>query len=118
MTIRRGYALAVGEALEHLDMGGGSHLSLRVTGRESAGLVAVLEGIVHTGGPPLHVHESEDEVVVVLEGLLSYQVGEERGELAVTATTSGSSGGSQLHERRLSEQPGSAVACLPPPGEG
>ena len=63
-------------------MGGGSQLSLRVTGTQSAGLVTVLECVVHEGGPPLHVHDGEDEVVVILEGTMTYQVGEERGELA------------------------------------
>ena len=56
-------------------------LSLEVTGRESLGLVTVLEGAVHSGGPPLHVHDAADEVVVVLSGQLDYQVGEDRGVL-------------------------------------
>jgi quercetin dioxygenase-like cupin family protein len=83
VTFDRGYALATGDALEDLDMGDGSRLSLKVTGRQSLGLVTVLEGVVRSGGPPLHVHEAEDEVVIVLEGHLDYQVGEQRGELAV-----------------------------------
>ena len=45
-------------------MGEGSHLMLRVTGSQSAGLVTVLEGVVHEGGPPQHVSDGEDEVVV------------------------------------------------------
>lgn len=53
-----------------------------MTGQQSLGLVTVLEGVVHSGGPPLHVHEAEDEVVIVLEGQLDYQVGEERDALA------------------------------------
>ena len=77
----RGYALYPGQALEALDMGGGSVLSLRVTSEQSRGLVAVLEGLVLTGGPPLHVHDAEDEVVVVLEGELTYRVGEQAGVL-------------------------------------
>lgn len=64
MTRHVGYALAAGEALEDLDMGEGSHLMLRVTGSQSAGLVTVLEGVVHEGGPPQHVSDGEDEVVV------------------------------------------------------
>ncbi len=60
-------------------MGGGSLLSLTVTGQESGGAVTVLEGVVHSGGPPLHVHDAEDEVVIVLDGRLDYQVGEQRG---------------------------------------
>ena len=81
MTFDGGYALHPGQAVEHLDMGGGSVLSLKVTGEQSLGLVTVLEGVVHSGGPPLHVHDSEDEVVIVLEGDLDYQVGDERGVL-------------------------------------
>ncbi|WP_175539646.1 cupin domain-containing protein [Nocardioides exalbidus] len=82
MTFHGGYALRPGDALEDLDMGGGSLLSLKVTAAESHGLVTVLEGVVLAGGPPLHVHDAEDEVVVVVEGELDYQVGAERGVLA------------------------------------
>jgi quercetin dioxygenase-like cupin family protein len=82
VTFNRGYALDPGHALEDLDMGDGSVLSLKVTGRQSLGLVTVLEGVVRSGGPPLHVHEAEDEVIIVLEGQLDYQVGNERGELS------------------------------------
>ncbi len=74
-----GYALRAGESLEDLDMGDGSVLSMRVTGRESDGRLTVLEGVVLSGGPPVHVHQHEDEVVVVLEGALTYRVGEEQG---------------------------------------
>jgi len=81
MTMVGGYALGPQDALEDLDMGGGSVLSLKVTGQQSNGLVTVLEGVVLSGGPPLHVHEAEDEVVICLEGELAYQVGEERGAL-------------------------------------
>jgi quercetin dioxygenase-like cupin family protein len=81
VTFNGGYALSPGDAIEDLDMGGGSLLSLKVTGQQSFGLVTILEGVVHSGGPPLHVHEAEDEVVIVLEGLLDYQVGEKRGAL-------------------------------------
>ena len=77
-----GYALRPGAALEDLDMGGGSQLSLKVTSEQSDGRLTVLEGVVLEGGPPLHVHDTEDEVVVVLEGEMDYQVGDERGTLA------------------------------------
>lgn len=81
MTFGSGYSIPYGEALEDLNMGGGSTLSLKVTGEQSKGLVTVLEGVVYSGGPPLHVHQAEDEVVIVLDGELDYQVGEERGAL-------------------------------------
>ena len=79
MTFDGGYALGPHEALEVLDMGGGSVLSLEVTGQQSHGVVTVLQGVVLAGGPPLHVHEAEDEVVLCTEGELAHQVGEERG---------------------------------------
>jgi quercetin dioxygenase-like cupin family protein len=78
---QRGYALDPGASIEDLDMGGGSLLSLRVTGEQSGGHLTVIEGVVERGGPPLHVHEREDEVVIVLEGALSYQVGDRSGVL-------------------------------------
>lgn len=62
-------------------MGGGSTLWLKVTGEESRGLVTVLSGVVHSGGTPLHIHESEGEVVIVIEGELDDQVGDDRGAL-------------------------------------
>jgi hypothetical protein len=37
-------------------MGDGSVLSLKVTGRQSNGLVTVIEGVALAGGPPLHLH--------------------------------------------------------------
>jgi len=81
VTFNLGYALHPGDALEHLDMGERSVLSLQVAGAQSQGRVTVLEGIVQSGGPPLHVHDAEDEVVIVLDGELEYQVGDERGAL-------------------------------------
>ena len=85
MTLHEGYALAREESLEDLDMGGGSVLSLKVTGRESNGLVTVIGGVVARGGPPLHVHQAEDEVVFCVEGELTYQVGKRRGVLEPSA---------------------------------
>ena len=81
MTFDGGYALGPQDALETLDMGGGSVLSLKVTGQQSHGVVTVLEGVVLAGGPPLHVHEAEDEVVICTHGELAYRVGDERGVL-------------------------------------
>lgn len=81
MTLHGGYALPAGTSLEDLDMGGGSRLSLVVTGEQSDGRLLVLTGVVHEGGPPLHVHDDEDEVVVVLEGRLAYRVGDDEGVL-------------------------------------
>lgn len=81
MTLHFGYALARDESLEDLGMGAGSVLSLKVTGQQSNGLITVIGAVVGFGGPPVHVHEAEDEVVICLEGQLTYQVGDKRGML-------------------------------------
>ena len=67
MTFTPGYALTSSDSLEELGMGGGSTLWLKVTGEESRRLVTVLSGVVHSGGTPLHIHESEGEVVIVIK---------------------------------------------------
>ena len=77
----RGYALDAGTALEDLDMGGGSLLSLKLTGDQSRGLLTVLEGVLESGGPPLHVHDDEDEAILLLEGEVAYRVGDSEGTL-------------------------------------
>ena len=88
-----GYALQPGSSLEELDMGGGSLLRILVGREQSAGAVTVIEGVVAEGGPPLHVHDDEDEIVIVVDGHLDYRIGEERGEL--------SAGGSLWFPRRV-----------------
>jgi hypothetical protein len=90
-----GYALEPGTALEDLDMGAGSMLSVRVSGEQSGGLVTVIEGVIREGGPSVHVHEAEDEVVVVLDGELAYRVGEKQGVLGA--------GGLMARPRRWSD---------------
>lgn len=72
----------MGAAIEEWDMGGGSVLRLLIGGEESQGAVTVVEVLVREGGPPLHVHDAEDEAVVVLEGELAYRIGDERGTAA------------------------------------
>ena len=96
-------------------MGGVSTLWLKVTGEESRGLVTVLSGVVHSAGPPLHIHESEGEVVIVIEGELDYQVGDDRGALT--------SGGMLWFPRRvphavanLSQEPCRFITVVTPSG--
>ncbi len=47
-------------------MDGGAALLLRLPGPQSARRLTVIEGVVAEGGPPLHIHTLEDEVVIVL----------------------------------------------------
>jgi mannose-6-phosphate isomerase-like protein (cupin superfamily) len=42
---------------------------INVTGPQSGGIVGVFEAIVPSrGGPPVHIHHNEDEVIHVVEG--------------------------------------------------
>ncbi len=52
----------------------------RVTGVDTAGLVTIGEAVIppRTSGPSLHVHSREDEVYLVLDGVLTVQLGDER----------------------------------------
>ena len=76
-----GFAVAPGEAIEKWEMGG-DVLRLLVGAEQSNGAISIIEGTGHGGGPPLHVHDAEDEVVFVLDGELAYQVGDEHGALS------------------------------------
>ena len=50
-----------------------------VTGEETGGRYAMFEAIVLPGGgPPPHLHRREDETFYVLEGEITFQVGDER----------------------------------------
>ncbi len=69
------------DALEEWDFGGDT-LRLLVGSKESNGAITIIEGTMHGGGPPLHIHDAEDEVYVVLEGVLTFRVGEEHGTLS------------------------------------
>ncbi len=49
------------------------------TGEDTAGRYAMWEALVPPGGgPPPHVHSREDEAFYVLEGEITFQIGEER----------------------------------------
>ena len=67
---------------------GGTRINVLVRGADSAGRVALMDNVVSAGvgGPPLH-HHAFDEAFYVLDGELTFQVGQELvrrrgGELA------------------------------------
>jgi quercetin dioxygenase-like cupin family protein len=77
VTPARGYVLAPNEgpALWHL----GSLVQFKATGAETDGQFWLLEGTARRGGgPPLHVHDNEDELFYVLEGELMVTLGDEQ----------------------------------------
>jgi len=56
----------------------GGEITLKVSGKDSGGLLSVDEFTVLGGGdgPPLHVHYAHDETLFVLEGELHFRIGE------------------------------------------
>ncbi len=51
----------------------GELIAVRVRGEEVGGAYAILEGLLPPlSGPPLHIHENEDEIFEILEGTLRF----------------------------------------------
>jgi quercetin dioxygenase-like cupin family protein len=63
---------------ENYEMGD-SRLSLKATEKETAGALFLSETTVEAGfpGPPLHTHRELTDMFYVLEGTLTFQIGEE-----------------------------------------
>ena len=67
---------------ERIPVGAKSSIDRKVSGKDTAGTWSMFEAHwSQNGGPPLHVHEVEDEWFYVLEGEYVAQVGEERFRL-------------------------------------
>jgi mannose-6-phosphate isomerase-like protein (cupin superfamily) len=67
---------------ERIPVGAKSSIDRKVSGKDTAGSWSMFEahwGL--KGGPPLHVHQLEDEWFYVIEGEYVVQVGDERFEL-------------------------------------
>jgi len=57
----------------------GEAITVKIGGEQTDGRYAVIEEVSPVGGgPPLHVHRDEDELVYVLRGELEFQLGEQR----------------------------------------
>ena len=58
--------------------GPGDIYTFLVTGEESGGAYFAMEALVPTGGgPPPHIHRNEDETFYVLEGEVTFRLGDE-----------------------------------------
>jgi quercetin dioxygenase-like cupin family protein len=57
----------------------GEALTVKIGGEQTGGRYAVIEEVSPIGGgPPLHVHQREDELFYVLGGELEFQLGDQR----------------------------------------
>ena len=56
----------------------GGLVTTKVTGKETGGLYSIVEVLEpHGAAAPLHVHHNEDEAFYILEGEMTFYVGEE-----------------------------------------
>lgn len=73
----RPYALAPG-AGETISNPVGGNVVFKARGPETRGALTVFETLVAAGdGPPLHLHEHEDEAMYVLEGAIDVRLGDD-----------------------------------------
>ncbi|MGJ7033695.1 cupin domain-containing protein [Niabella hirudinis] len=58
-------------------------LDIKISGKDTAGGLAVFEqtSLTYKGGPPLHIHLSQDEWFYVLEGKYRFRVGDDEYEM-------------------------------------
>jgi mannose-6-phosphate isomerase-like protein (cupin superfamily) len=76
---RRPYLLKTGEGESVWSLGG--RFTMKVTEADSAGRFAVVEArAFRTTEPPLHIHHHEDEAWFILDGQMTFYVGDEEFE--------------------------------------
>ena len=64
----------------------GSILTIKITAEETNGAFSVVEGVYpRQVGPPLHVHDEEDEIFYILEGEFETQVGSDSYKVSAGA---------------------------------
>jgi quercetin dioxygenase-like cupin family protein len=77
-TISKPYRLASGEGLADVWWKTG-RVTVKVAGAETGDAFSQIEvDDPRAGGPPLHVHHNEDETFSILEGEVTFLVGDER----------------------------------------
>jgi quercetin dioxygenase-like cupin family protein len=85
-------------------------------GEETDGRYAMLEALVpHGGGPPPHIHSREEQLFYVLDGEITFQVGEDRFVAGVGAFANMPVG--SLHAfRNESDRPARVLISVTPAG--
>jgi len=67
---------------ERIPVGAKSSIDRKVSGKDTEGVWSMFEAHWHAnGGPPMHVHQGEDEWFYVIEGEYVVQVGDEKFRL-------------------------------------
>lgn len=72
------YVLAPGETRREVRFAAGE-MWVHAGPEDTAGALSIFQGTIGpNAGPPLHVHDAEDEALLVLEGELTVQLGDQR----------------------------------------
>lgn len=94
----------------------GIPMFIRVHGRDTGGIVSVVESHdVPGGGPPPHIHRQEDETFQILEGDYEFTVGE-KTILAKPGTTLFAPRDVPHTYRYLGKTPGKLMCVITPSG--
>jgi quercetin dioxygenase-like cupin family protein len=81
-TVTRPYRIASGQGLANVWWKSG-RITVKTAGAETGDAFSQIEtDDPHGSGPPLHLHHGEDETFYVLEGEVTFLVGDERIDLA------------------------------------
>jgi quercetin dioxygenase-like cupin family protein len=94
----------------------GIPMVIRIHGRDTGGVVSVVESHdVPGGGPPPHIHSREDETFQILEGDYEFMVGG-KTILAKPGTTLFAPRGVAHTYRYLGQKPGRLMCIITPSG--
>jgi len=93
----------------------GVPLVIRVHGRDTNGVLSVVESHDVAAGPPLHIHHREDETFQILEGEYEWMVGDEKFVAQKGATIFAPRGVPHTY-RYLGKTPGRLMCVITPSG--
>lgn len=94
----------------------GNALNIRIHGRDTGGVLAVVESVEQPGGgPPPHIHHREDETFQILEGEYEFTVGGKTFTVQKGATVFGPRGIPHSF-RCISKTAGHLMVTLTPAG--
>lgn len=114
MTLQ--YQTIPGGSGETLEVIGGDRVTLKLTGEDTGGTLALLETIVPPqAGPPRHVHHRESETFYILEGEFEFEVDGAKFTASEGATLFAPMG--VPHQfKNTTDQPGKILVVCQPAG--
>jgi quercetin dioxygenase-like cupin family protein len=94
----------------------GIPIFIRIHGRDTGGVLSVVESIdLPGGGPPPHIHHREDETFQILEGEFEFSVGDKKIIAKQGATIFAPRGIAHTY-RYLGQKPGKLMCIITPGG--